>query len=314
MLRVKFFVLIVLFFPIPLISAQEEHLIILHAGSLAKPFRELEAIFESENPSLDVIREVSGSKLAIRKVLELKKEADIIAVSDSYLIQEFLYPNHASWTINFAKNSMVIAFTDRSKYSKEINQKNWYRILLRNNLEVGHSDPLLDPCGYRALLVIKLAEEYYRTPGLYNKFISKIPKKNIRPKETELVALAEAGELDYHFNYKSVAEQHHLRYIELPDEINLSSVKFRENYRRANIEIKDRDKRIILRGEPILNGITILKGSKNPDYAEKFLLLLLSQKGREILRKNHLEPLEPPEVDGEKEVPDGILRKLHENQ
>lgn len=282
-------------------------LIIFHAGSLAKPFSELEELFESKNPDVDVQRESSGSKLAARKVKELKKEADIVAVSDYSVISEILYPQYADWTIYFARNSMVVAYTEHSKFSQEINSKNWTEILLRKDVEVGHSDPLLDPCGYRALLVMKLAEEYYKTPGLYNKLREKIPLKNIRPKETDLVALAEAGEIDYHFNYKSIAEQHHLKYIEIPEAINLSNLKLKEHYKNAKIELRDKDGKIIkIQGEPIVYGITILKNAPQRALAEKFLKLLLSEEGRKILSKNFQEPLTPAECDKKGSLPETL--------
>jgi molybdate/tungstate transport system substrate-binding protein len=290
---------------------QKSELIIFHAGSLSKPFSEMEALFESQNPNVNVIRESSGSKLAARKVAELKKPADIVAVSDYSVIPEVLYPEYADWTIYFAKNSMVIVYTGRSKFSSEINSQNWTETLLRNNVEVGHSDPILDPCGYRALLVMKLAEEYYKLSGFYNKLRNKIPQKNIRPKETDLVALAEAGEIDYHFNYKSVAEQHNLKYIDLPNEINLSNLKLKEYYKNAKIELKDKEGKIIkVNGEPILYGITILKDAPHKNIAEEFVQLLLSDAGRKILIKNFQEPLNPPLTDNRELLPEKLKSRV----
>lgn len=303
--------LLIIFSPVFLLHAESRStLIIFHAGSLAKPFSELEELFESQNLDVDVLRESSGSKLAARKVAELKKEADIVAVSDYSVIPEILYPDYADWTIYFAKNSMVIVYTEHSKFSQEINSKKWTEILLRNHVEVGHSDPLLDPCGYRALLVMKLAEEYYDSPMLYNKLTGNIPLKNIKPEATDLIALAEAVELDYHFNYKSVAEQHHLKYIDLPDEINLGNLKLKEYYKNAKVEFRDKEGKIIkVNGEPIMYGITILKNAPNRNMAEKFLKLLLSEEGRNILSKNFQEPLNPPECDKKGSLPE-TLKKL----
>jgi len=300
------------FIPITFLPAEPRTiLIIFHAGSLTKPFSELEELFESQNPEVDILRESSGSKLAARKVAELKKEADIVAVSDYSVIPEILYPDYADWTIYFAKNSMVIVYTEHSKLSKKINSKNWAEILLRDDVEVGPSDPLLDPCGYRALLVMKLAGEYYGNPLLYNKLRNNISIKNIMPKETDLVALTEAGEIDYHFNYKSVAKQHHLKYIDLPDEINLSKIELRDYYKNTVIELRDKEDKIIrLNGEPIIYGITILKNAPNRTAAEKFLRLLLSDDGKKILSKNFQEPLNPPECDKKDLLPETLQKLL----
>ena len=52
--------------------------------------------------------------------------------------------------------------------------------------------------------------------------------KFIRPKETDLLALLEAGEIDYLFIYRSVAQQHGLKMILLDDAMNLKAAKLAE--------------------------------------------------------------------------------------
>lgn len=308
MKRFLFIPFIFLSLPVAVLAGEEKsRLIIFHAGSLSVPFGELEKVFEAKNPGIDVLRESSGSKLAARKVSELKKKADIVAVSDYSVIPKILYPAHASWTIYFARNRMVIVYTLQSKFSDEINKENWYKILLRKGVEYGHSDPLLDPCGYRTLLLWKLAEQYYKEPQLYKKLADNMPAKNIRPKETDLIALAEAGVLDYHFNYKSVAAQHHLKYLELPDEIDLSSYEKRDFYKTVSVELTDKDgKKTTETGEPVLYGITIIKNAPNPKAAEGFVRLLLSEDGQKILRKNFLEPIVPAQADNKEALPETL--------
>ncbi|GAI80720.1 unnamed protein product, partial [marine sediment metagenome] len=65
------------------------------------------------------------------------------------------------------------------------------------------SDPNQDPCGYRTLMVWQLAEDYYNAPGLYDK-LHGAAGELIRPKEVDLIALLESGDLDYAFEYSSV--------------------------------------------------------------------------------------------------------------
>ena len=144
-----------------------------------------------------------------------------MASADYFVINELLIPEYATWSIRFATNEIVIAFQKKSKYSSEINDSNWMDILLRDDVIYSRSDPDSDPCGYRSVFTFMLAEKYYNKPGLTDKLISK-NREFIRPKEVDLVALIEANAADYMFQYKSVAIQHNLKYIELPDEINLS--------------------------------------------------------------------------------------------
>ena len=78
------------------------------------------------------------------------------------------------------------------------------QILLKKDVEWGHSDPNLDPCGYRSLMVLQLAEKFYNKPGLNEKLIANRPQKNVRPKSVELVNLLKTGH-NYAWEYLSVS-------------------------------------------------------------------------------------------------------------
>src|SRR5262245_38948276 len=60
---------------------------------------------------------------------------------------------------------------------------------------------------------------------IYSSLMQKAPhgSKFMRPKSAELLPLLEIGQIDYLFSYRSVAQQHQLKYVALPDEINLSA-------------------------------------------------------------------------------------------
>jgi molybdate/tungstate transport system substrate-binding protein len=124
-----------------------------------------------------------------RMISELNKPADIMGSADYKIIDKTLIPKHADWNVRFATNQLVLCYTDKSRFAKEVSPDNWYKILERKGVIWGHSDPNLDPCGYRSLMVLQLAEKYYKQPGLYDKLIANRPKKNIRPKSVELVSL-----------------------------------------------------------------------------------------------------------------------------
>jgi D-alanine-D-alanine ligase len=79
---------------------------------------------------------------------------------------KLLIPAHTTWYATFARNAMVLIHTDQSVGAREINGRNWWRVLLRPGVRSGHSDPALDPNGYRTLMVFQLAEAHYRQPGL----------------------------------------------------------------------------------------------------------------------------------------------------
>jgi len=262
-------------------------LTVLHAGSLAVPFSQMEDEFEQMYPGVDVQCESASSGVTIRKVTELGKNAQIVASADYSLIPDLMFPDYADWYVTFAKNRMVLCYTDQSEYADEINSDNWYEILLRDGVEYGHSD-LLDPCGYRTLLVWQLAEEYYGQPGLYDNLMENCPDKNIRPKSVQLVALLESGDLDYASEYSSVAMQHNLRYIEFPAEIDLSAVEHKDFYAQSTVDIpgKEPGETIAKIGKPIVYGVTIPTNTDNPELGLAFMEYLLGEKGQAIMNLN----------------------------
>jgi len=147
-------------------KARPTPLVVFNAGSLAAPFRDLLAAFQADNPAAVPAQEISGSLEAARKVTELGKVPDVLAVADYAIIDRLLRPAHATWQVMFARNAMVLAYTDRSVGAGEVNGSNWWQVLLRPGVRAGRSDPALDPSGYRALMVLQLAEKHYAEPGL----------------------------------------------------------------------------------------------------------------------------------------------------
>ena len=225
----------------------KEKIIVFHAGSLAVPFAQIEKAFEKKYPQYDVQREASGSRAAARKISEIKKVADVMASADYKVIDSLLIPKDAKFNAQFATNEMVIAYTSKSKYANEINANNWARIFLRDGVKIGHSNPNIDPCGYRSMLVTKLAEKHYKIPNLFKKLFGygssykvgeeKKSKIIVRPKETDLLALIEVHIYDYLYIYKSVAQQHGLKYITLPKEVSLKDNEFKDFYKTVSFQI-----------------------------------------------------------------------------
>ncbi len=101
-----------------------------------------------------------------REVAELGKPVDILMSADYMVINNLIIPEHADWNAVFAVNSMVIMYTDQSEYADEISEDNWYEVLVREGVQYGHSEPDMDPCGYRSVLLFQLAENYYQKEGL----------------------------------------------------------------------------------------------------------------------------------------------------
>ncbi len=289
------------------------------AGSLTIPFQDVAQVFEQKYGA-SVHIEPSGSVMAVRKITDLHEWCDVLGVSDYRLIPKFMIPHYAKWCIGFATNQIVIAFTNHSRYAEYLlkHPQDWYKILMRKNVRYGFSNPNMDPCGYRAVGVIALASLYYHNMTILKDLvISKISgaryklykngtlvvyipatftiKGNnlmIRPKEVDLVSLLESGEIDYAFEYKSIAIQHHLLYITLPPELNLGYPEYSHYYSRVVVKIlvgTPEEKAIKM--APIVYGITVPAVAKHRDLALKFVMLVLSSTGRRIFEKNGQEIL-----------------------
>jgi molybdate/tungstate transport system substrate-binding protein len=293
-------------------NSRTRQIIIFHAGSLSVPFKQLSDEYEKRNPGIRILLEPAGSLVCARKITELKKPCDIIASADYLVIDELIVPEYASWSIRFATNELVIAFQEKSKYSSEIDSSNWMDFLLRDDVTYARSDPDSDPCGYRSVLAFKLAEKYYDMEGLEARLTSK-DRDYIRPKEVDLVALVEANAADYMFQYKSVAIQHNLKYIELPDYINLGNPSLNDYYHSVSLDVKGNspDSKIRVFGDYINYSLSVLTDAVSKSEAIDFVSLILSSEGQEIIRKCGQDPIVPFSTEQPEMIPEKLKKYLN---
>jgi len=291
-------------------SGEKNQIIIFHAGSLSVPFRELADLYMQDNPGVNILLEPAGSLVCARKITELKKPCDIMASADYIVIDQLLIPDYTKWGIRFATNEIVIAFTDKAKYSGEIDSINWKEILLRDDVTYCRSDPNSDPCGYRTVMTLKLAEKKFNLPGLTERFLVK-DQEFIRPKEVDLIALIEANAVDYMFQYKSVAIQHNIKYIELPDDINLGNPLFNDLYSQISVDVTGSSpgSKFNIKGEYVNYSLTVIDSAMNMEGAIDFVSFLLSDKGMEVFRKNGQNPIIPFTSNDDALIPEKL--KIH---
>ncbi|MFO7772356.1 MAG: tungstate ABC transporter substrate-binding protein WtpA [Dehalococcoidia bacterium] len=306
---------------ISLLSCQRDadekiQLRVICAGSLIVPFKAIETAYEELNPHVDVLTQGHGSIQVIRRVTELGHEADIVAVADHSLIPPMMYDvqisgsddSYASWYVRFASNTLGLAYTPGSKYADEINAANWYEILSRPDVRLGMSDPRFDACGYRAMMACWLAEllyddgdifenvlgsfEYPITFQLDNRRCTILVPEVVRPHDISirgssivLLGILASGDIDYAFEYKSVARQHDLHFLEFPPEINLGSDDFERlgydlrvklDYQRFASVIPE------FTCQMIYYGVTIPENSPQYEEAVRYLEFMLGPDGAQI--------------------------------
>ncbi|HIH36810.1 MAG TPA: tungstate ABC transporter substrate-binding protein WtpA [Methanocellales archaeon] len=307
-------------------GAQKKQTIkVFHAGSLSVPLEEAAIQFEALHPGVDVQRQSYGSVEAIRQITEVGKTAEVLASADYLLIPSMMYPNYADWDVRFATNDIVLAYNqEMSLYKDKITPENWYEILRRDDVTFGFSNPNLDPCGYRSVMVCQLAELHYGDFKIFDDLILKntaitVSEENstylikapeqleptskvvIRPKEVDLTALVESGGLDYYFIYRSVAVQHNLSFVDLPGKIDLSKVEYADTYGKVKLQTLDGK---IQTGTPIVYGITVPKNADNAELGLEFVKFVISEAGQKIFSDMGQPPIVPAVGNGS--IPEGL--------
>lgn len=319
---------------------------VIVAGSLLVPIQALEKEFERLNPDVDVQIEGHGSVQVIRNVTELGKEADLVIVADAQLIPLLMYSTEipgsntpfADWSIRFATNRLGIAYQPGSAYSSEIDAENWPEVLSRTDVTIGLADPRIDAMGYRSLMLLQMAADYYGDPTLFERTIgaamdpppavteedgtrtivvpeivrSTQSRVKLRGYSIQLMALLESGDLDYSFEYESVARQRQFQFLALPPAIDLSSLDYEEGYRRVNVRLDFRRFSSLIPdfvGTRITYALTIPKNAPHPEEAARLAEFLLGPDGRQVFAQCWQPLLPAPECDRVENLP-AIIRAL----
>jgi molybdate/tungstate transport system substrate-binding protein len=306
------------------------------------PFSQLQKEFSAAHPEIDLRIEAHGSIQVIRQVTELAQDVDMVAVADYSLIPMLMYGTpmdngkpYADWLIEPATNQLGIAFTPRSKYAGEINDRNWFEVLSRPDVRVGLADPRMDAVGYRSIMLTKLAEKYYAREGIFRSVLGAHfslplaegatngvswvnvpevlePAGNhvvLRGANLQLLSLLESSDVDYTFEYKSVVEQHHLNFLALPEEINLGAPDLAPLYK--GVQVRTDFKRFktvtpVFEGLPIVYGLTVPSNALHPQAAATLLQFLLGPNGRRIFQTASHPTLDPPLVDNRTALPPSL--------
>jgi molybdate/tungstate transport system substrate-binding protein len=327
-------------------GGQTRQVRLIYAGSLIVPFEKLAAAFERTHPGVTVTTESHGSIQVLRHVTELGGRYDLAVSADQQLIPPLMYARddphtgapYASWYCTFATNRMVLAVSPTSPLAGALTSATWYRRLTQPGVRFGLADPRFDAAGYRALMVVQLAEKQYDDPYLFEdmfmgRFTSPITVEPdggidvihvpeiletrsgsnlvVRGASIELVALLESGDLDCAFEYESVARQHGLDYVRLPAAIDLGEPAHRAGYRKVEVKLESQrfaSVRPVFRGDLIRYAFTIPENAPDPSLAREFAAFLLGPDGRRVLAADHQPLLTPPVLDNASAAPEEVRR------
>ena len=269
---------------------------IFHAGSLGPPFGMAEKAFEKATGAR-VNREAKGSVASTRKITALGRKADVLAVSDYRLLRDRLLPQYGHWYAIFATNAMTIQYRPDSKGADEITADNWWEILSRDGVRIGHSDPAVDPGGYRSVMTMQLGRIPFHGKALYDDATyKKLQDNSIVPTGTEinLEGQLKAGKLDYVFYYQSISSTGDLPWLQLQPQVDLSKAtpEYAEHYGKARV--KTRSGTYV--GAPIAYGIAVPSNAPDPDGGNAWVAYMLGEHGRHFLEKSGFVPVHPAVV------------------
>ena len=278
---------------------------IFGAGTLAVPFKDIEAAFGKDHPGVTFQPQFGGSVKMVKQVTELNEPADVVAVADYNVIPQEMFGQggkkaFASWYVGFVSNAITFVYMPKSKGADTITADNWYKVLAQPGVQIGRSNPDTDPSGYQTLQMLKLAETYYHQPGLYDAILKNAPQTNMRDTETELLSALQAGQIDYLAIYRSDAQQHNLKYLQLPAQIDLSDAKYSADYAKAVVTTKSGQQ---LQGKPIVYALTVPDNAPRPALGRQFAAFVIGKDGEALMKKNGFVPITPAYANTVKAAP-----------
>ena len=273
-----------------------------------------------------------GSVDAGRQITAGGQACDLYAPADYLDIDLFMKPaGYANFNIIFAHGRMVLAYLASSLAAKKLPPiaepgsppfkppksapsaaAKWYEILTMPGVAIGGGNPFLDPGAYRGPMIFQLAELFYKVPNLYNNLLEHL----VVPGPNAEIALGRGFDfqLIYEHNAQATANANSdYRYVNLPDEINLSDEAKNAYYREHSVVVlpglgtPQSARTITVPGARVAWGITVMKDAPNRENALKFLQLLLGPTGTASLNENGPAPISPAIVSS------GDFRKLPES-
>lgn len=290
-------------------SSLADSMTIFHAGSLAPPFSAAEPDFENRF-DVDVTREAKGSVASTQKITQQRRSADVLGTSDFRLIRNRVLPDYGDWYAIFTTNSMSIQYRENSPGAEDISKDNWWEVLSRDDITIGHSDPAIDPGGYRAVMMLQLGAEEFDGERLYDEStLDTLMSNTTIPTGTEinLEWQLESGDLDYVLYYQSISATSGLPYIDLQPEVDLSQVtnEYAQHYAKAEVETKSGT----FTGAPIAYGLTVPSNARAPGRGTQWVKHFATEPGQAILDEQGLAPVDPVVVPASSEdaVPDSVM-------
>jgi molybdate/tungstate transport system substrate-binding protein len=276
-------------------------LVVCHAGSLSAALADVEKAFASAHPDVTV-SDVSGGSVALARKLATGIQAcDVYASADYLVIDRMLEPaGLADYAVVFARGRMVLAYLSTDPRARGISEANWHQKLVAAGVRVAGAHPFLDPGGYRAHMILELAEKQYGIAGLYNAVLEHY---QVVPAAAGADAPALGRDFSFQFTYEHSAAATALtnpayRYIRLPDRIDLSNGAYAAESKAAGVTLPGLGTAgaaasVMIPAAPVAWGVTVIKTSTHQQDGLAFVAMVLGPAGTSALKAHGPSPAAP---------------------
>ena len=208
------------------------------------------------HPELPARLTRGGSVDLVRQIVA-GADCDVVIVADESNIAGLLLPDQVPGYAVFAGNRMVVA----ANPGYDIDDDNWVDRLLDPAVRFAHRDPWGDPCGYRSVMAMLLADNF--RPGLSRRLLEHPGHLGM----TRHVVLSELPPYQYEFTYGSGAELSGRRFARLPAVMDQSDPDLAGLYATVHFDCDERTRVVCT---PISHALAIPRRSGRRDAAREF--------------------------------------------
>lgn len=202
-----------------------------------------------------------------------------------------------------ASTQMVIAYSPQGPHAKDFaaaaeGKEPWYQVLEQPGVKFGRTDPTIDPQGRNIVLAMLVSGDFYKQPGLATTILGDFQHNQAQIfAEPSLLSRLEDGQIDASSGYLSAVISHHLPYIKLPAQVNLSDPAMAADwYSKAHFTVTAPDgKTTEVKPQPLVFYAAVLKGAANLQAATDFIKLMQSPDGQKMFTDyGYSQPLGQP--------------------
>jgi len=232
-----------------------------------------------------------------------------------------LEPKFTKWYVQYAGNSMVLAYNPNSKYASQFKAyadgskplSGLFTLLQTPGLKLGRTDPNIDPQGRDFIYMLELAQSYYHLPSdTVAKILGTTDYGTATSSqifaESSLDATLQSGQLDASSAFLTQAIELHLDYIPLPSAINLGDVALATQYAKATVTVTSNGQKTTKSGSPQWIDITII-GKPTP-AAIAFVKYTLSPAGLALYKTGGFRLATPVVTGDSSAIPAAIKSEL----